>query len=109
MSDGAKAWLGLIAYVIGYDVFAAYTDRQTLSSAFWEAWRHPKAKWVVLLVWSYLTAHLFDLLQKTRLVKRCHSQSAGLRVWRGVVAGDEAVGVDAFQGFGIGIRQAEFR
>ena len=59
---GVLAWLALTAYVTTYDVWAARTGRETLSSAFYRAVKHPRGRWPVLAVWAYLTAHLFKLV-----------------------------------------------
>lgn len=60
-SEGTYAWLGLSAYVVAYDLWAIRTGHQTLSSAFYEAVKHPQRRWLVVASWAYLTAHLFRL------------------------------------------------
>lgn len=52
------AWLILAAYVAAYDVYAIYRGRETLSSAFWRALTHPKAKFATALVATGLYKHL---------------------------------------------------
>jgi hypothetical protein len=52
-------WLGLVGYVIAVDGWLILKGRQTLSSAFYEAVRHPRRRWPVILAWAYLTLHLF--------------------------------------------------
>ena len=62
MRPGTKAWIGLTGYVAAYDLWAAVTGNETLSSAFYRAFRHPVRKFPVLAMWAYMTAHLFHLL-----------------------------------------------
>lgn len=62
MRPGTKAWLGLTGYVAGYDLWAAVRGEETLSSAFYRAFRHPVHRFPVLVMWAYLTAHLFHLM-----------------------------------------------
>lgn len=59
---GDKAWFGLVAYIITYDIWAAVTKKETLSTSFYNSLKHPIRKWPVILVWSYITAHLFKLI-----------------------------------------------
>lgn len=54
-------WLGLGAYIVAYDTWAILRGHQTLSSAFYEALRHPTRKWYVVLAWAALSAHLYGL------------------------------------------------
>lgn len=56
---GGYAWAGLVAYVASYDVIAVLTGRPTLSSAFYGASVRRRNRLALLLVWGYLTAHLF--------------------------------------------------
>lgn len=62
MTPGGKAWIGLTAYVITYDAYAVLHKQDTMSTAFFNAVRHPRKRWPVIAVWAYLTAHLFKLL-----------------------------------------------
>lgn len=57
-------WLGLTIYVVAYDIWAAKTKRQTLSTAFYEAVSSPRHRYGVVLVWAYLTGHLFKILPR---------------------------------------------
>ena len=59
MTSGDKAWLGLAGYVLAYDLFAALTGRETLSSAYWRAVQNPWRRWPTIVFWGYLTVHLF--------------------------------------------------
>lgn len=52
-------WLGLVVYVVIADGYLIAKGRQTLSSAFAEAVRHPRRRWKVIVAWVYLTLHLF--------------------------------------------------
>lgn len=61
-SLGDTAWIGLLGYIAGYDVFAARTGNDTLSMSFWRAIKDPYRRWPTILVWVYLTAHLFHLI-----------------------------------------------
>ena len=77
LNSGTKAWLGLVTYIAAYDVYAAKTGRETLSSAFYAAIKHPINRWPVILIWAYITAHLFkwipdwcDPLRRGAYVKR---------------------------------------
>jgi hypothetical protein len=60
MTEGDRAWLGLLAYVVGYDAWALATRHETLSASFDRALRHPIRSVITLLAWGALTAHLFD-------------------------------------------------
>lgn len=62
MRSGTKAWIGLTVYVAGYDLWAAVRGEETLSTAFYRAVRHPVRRFPLVLLWAYLTAHLFHLL-----------------------------------------------
>ena len=62
MSFGTKGWLGLVAYVAIFDLVAGYTNRETLSGAFYRAFLHPRQRWIVIVAWVYLTLHLFAIL-----------------------------------------------
>jgi len=58
-SCGAKGWLGLVLYIVGVDLYAFYTKKDTLSMAFFESIRHPVKRWPVILAWFGITFHLF--------------------------------------------------
>ncbi len=62
MRPGTKAWIGLTGYVAAYDLWAAASGNETLSSAFYRAFRHPVRKFPLIALWIYLTAHLFHLM-----------------------------------------------
>ena len=55
---GTRLWIGLAAYVVAVDLHAAATGRETLSSAWWRAVQHPRRRWPVVAVWTYLSLHL---------------------------------------------------
>jgi len=54
----AIGWVGLILYVVLYDYFS----HKTLSQAFWDAKKEPLKCILLVITWSYLTAHLFELM-----------------------------------------------
>lgn len=62
LNAGGKAWLGLVVYIASYDIWATKTRRDTLSMSFYNSLKHPVRRWPVILMWSYITAHLFKLL-----------------------------------------------
>lgn len=59
LKSGTKAWVGLAAYVLAWDAYAHYTGRETLSQAFYKGLSHPVKRWRVVILWVYVTAHLF--------------------------------------------------
>jgi hypothetical protein len=59
MKSGTWAWAGLAVYVVLWDLYAVRTGRETLSSAFYKGLHHPVKRWRVVLLWTYITAHLF--------------------------------------------------
>lgn len=59
MKSGTWAWAGLAAYVVLWDLYAVRTGRETLSTAFYKGLTHPVKRWRVVLLWTYITAHLF--------------------------------------------------
>ena len=62
ITPGSKAWAGLAAYIVSYDVYAIARNKDTLSMAFYEALRHPVKRWPVIIIWTYITFHLFKFL-----------------------------------------------
>lgn len=62
LSEGGLAWVGLVLYIVCYDCWAASQGRETLSTAFYRALRHPVRRWPVIVAWSYITGHLFKLI-----------------------------------------------
>ncbi len=64
IDEGQYAWLGLVAYVVAYDVVALLKDKRTLSGAFYSATTTKIGRVLLALLWGYLTAHLFRLLPK---------------------------------------------
>ena len=69
--EGELAWVGLTLYIVCYDIWAARTGNETLSSAFYAALKHPVRRWPTTLVWSYITAHLFHLIPAKYDPLRC--------------------------------------
>lgn len=61
-TDGQRAWLGLVLYIMCYDIWAARSGRETLSMAFYEAIQHPARRWPTIAIWSFITAHLFKFI-----------------------------------------------
>lgn len=57
MTPGDKAWLVLLVYIAGYDLWAMKTGSETLSQSYSRALRDHR-RWPTLVLWSYLTAHL---------------------------------------------------
>jgi hypothetical protein len=62
LTPGGKAWIGLTLYVIAYDSYAVLTQKDTMSTAFLNAIKHPKKRWPVIAAWIYITTHLFKLI-----------------------------------------------
>lgn len=58
-TSGSWGWLGLVGYVVLFDVLAMVLGGQTLSSAFYQASTRARRRVLLFGVWSYLTAHLF--------------------------------------------------
>lgn len=56
---GSVLWAGLAAYVLGVDIYALSTGRETLTEAFGRALVHPKRRWLVSVSWALTTKHLF--------------------------------------------------
>lgn len=61
---GTAAWAGLVAYVVVYDIIAMRTKKVTLSTAFYSLSVSRAGRPLLILFWSYLSAHLFRLLPK---------------------------------------------
>ncbi len=62
MTEGDRAWTGLAAYVVAYDLWALLHGRETLSSSYYRATQHPVRKWPTVVVWLTLTLHLYHLI-----------------------------------------------
>lgn len=60
MRVGTAGWIGLAAYVAGWDWFAS----EELSTAFGRALAHPVRRWPVIVAWTVTTAHLFRLIPR---------------------------------------------
>lgn len=60
LKSGTKAWMGLATYVAAWDIWAVHSGRETLSMAFYKGLAHPVKRWRVVLLWTYVTAHLFS-------------------------------------------------
>lgn len=56
---GSVLWVGLAAYVLGVDIYALSTGRETLTEAFGRALIHPHRRWLVSVSWALTTKHLF--------------------------------------------------
>lgn len=61
-ASGSWGWLGLVGYVVLFDVLAVVLGGQTLSSAFYQASTRVRRRLFLFGVWGYLTAHLFRWL-----------------------------------------------
>lgn len=55
LRGGTLGWLLLAAFVTLWDIFA----EETLSTSFWRAVQNPKRRWPLILLWVYITLHLF--------------------------------------------------
>ena len=75
LSDGDKAWIGLLAYVVAYDAFAKLRRTDTLSRSFDRAMEDPVRGQLTLFVWVIITVHLFSGLIR-RLLEAQHVQPA---------------------------------
>jgi len=64
MTEGDRAWVGLLIYVAAYDTCAIIQGRETLSSSFARALQHPVRRWPTMVAWAYLTGHLFEILPR---------------------------------------------
>jgi len=56
---GTKAWIGLTAYVVGYDLYGLLNDKELLTEAFRRGLEDPVSRWLVVLAWGLTTKHLF--------------------------------------------------
>jgi len=61
---GEIAWLGLVAYIVTYDIIAIKTNRPTLSAAFHKTSQTKLIQPLLVSFWFYLTAHLFQWIPK---------------------------------------------
>lgn len=73
-------WLGLAAYVAGYDLFALASGRPTLSADYLAALRaHPA---LVLAASAYIAAHLTRVMpRRLDVLDRLFGAAGGVR-WR---------------------------
>ena len=68
MQPAVKAWIMLAIYVIVVDTVLIVGEQKgredffTMSTAFENALRHPVKRWPVILLWGFLTLHLFDII-----------------------------------------------
>lgn len=60
-----RRWVPVAAGITAYDLWLVHSGRQTLSTEFANAVRHPRHKWWVLAIWCYLCLHLVDVLPET--------------------------------------------
>ena len=66
LRPAGRAWLGLVIYVIAADSYLIIQERRgnvryyTMSSGFRDALKHPIKRWWMILIWIFLTFHLFD-------------------------------------------------
>lgn len=73
LRPAGKAWLGLTIYVIAADSYLILQERRgkseyyTMSSGFRYALSHPRSRWKVILMWLFLTFHLFDFFFPEKL------------------------------------------
>jgi hypothetical protein len=59
---GEWGWLILLAFVAIWDYNSIKGRTETLSTAYWHAVQSPLRKWPTIVMWAYLTAHLFHLI-----------------------------------------------
>lgn len=62
MTDGDRAWIALAVGVAAYDAWAGLTGHETMSQSYYRAIRHPFRKWPTIMVWAYITGHLFHII-----------------------------------------------
>ena len=62
VKKGGHGWWWLASFVAVYDLWAALTRHETLSGAFWRAYRDPWRRWTTIGLWAFITAHLFHLV-----------------------------------------------
>lgn len=63
MTRGAAAWIGLVLYVAAYDIAAYLRSWETLSQAYARALEDHR-RWPVVIIWVYLTAHLWKVIPR---------------------------------------------
>lgn len=63
MTRGAAAWIGLALYVATYDIAAYLRGWDTLSQAYARA-LEDRRRWPVVIIWVYLTAHLWKVIPR---------------------------------------------
>jgi len=56
---GTKAWIGLDAYVLGYDLYGMCKGKELLTEACLRALQHPMKRWIVSIAWIATSKHLF--------------------------------------------------
>lgn len=54
----------MAALILGYDTWAIFTGKETMTSAFARGLKHPLARWAVTLAWLLTTLHLYERLPK---------------------------------------------
>lgn len=62
-NSGVAAWAIILVGAGIYDIHAARTEYQTLSSAIWQVNRNPWGRFVMFGLWAGLSYHLFAELQ----------------------------------------------
>ena len=62
--SGTTGWVALAGLVVSYDLWAMLTDRETMTSAFGRALKHPFARWPVLVAWGVTTLHLLGRMPR---------------------------------------------
>lgn len=60
MTNADRAWVVILAFVVGYDVAAIVKQEETLSGAFDRALRSRRGSILTILAWGALSQHLFD-------------------------------------------------
>lgn len=71
LRSGTKAWMGLAAYVLLWDLWAVKSKKETLSQAFCNGLKHPIKRWRIIALWAYITAHLFTWIPPKYDPLRC--------------------------------------
>ena len=73
LSPAGWSWFGLTIYVISADLYLIAQRQKgkmqfyTMSTAFRDSLSHPIKRWPIILIWTYLTFHLFNFFFPERI------------------------------------------
>lgn len=59
LAFGTKLWLSLVGLIVGGDVYALWTGKETFTEALGRALENPTRRWMVIVSWIIVTKHLF--------------------------------------------------